>query len=88
MRSKTRLAFVITLSSMSPLLLAQTFYGVTTDNNLVSFNASDPTQLTSKVMFSGFEQANELVLGIDFRPPTGKLLCTWKLKQALIKSIR
>lgn len=52
---------------------AQKTYGLTTDNRLVSFDASDPTTLMSNVPIHGLAQANELVLGIDFRPRTGEL---------------
>lgn len=52
---------------------AQKTYGLTTDNRLVSFDASDPTTLMNNVPIHGLAQANELVLGIDFRPRTGEL---------------
>ncbi len=51
---------------------AQTVYGVTNENFLIKFDAGDPTNLTMKTQFTGL-QANELVLGIDFRPATGEL---------------
>ncbi|MCW5938755.1 MAG: DUF4394 domain-containing protein [Fimbriimonadaceae bacterium] len=50
----------------------QTAYAVTTDNRLVSFDVMSPTTLLTNVTLSGM-QANELTLGIDFRPATGEL---------------
>lgn len=73
MKNAIRLLTISFVTSASLLSHAQNFFGVTTDNYLVSFDASDPTQLNSKVAFTGFDQANELVLGIDFRPATGEL---------------
>lgn len=51
----------------------QLVYGVTTDNYLISFDASNPTALLSKVNFSGLAQPFELILGLDIRPATGEL---------------
>lgn len=52
---------------------AQTVYGVTTDNALVSFDANNPTALLTKLNFTGLVQPFELILGIDIRPATGEL---------------
>jgi hypothetical protein len=45
---------------------------LTTQNNLVRFNASTPGEVSSKRKISGL-QSGEQVLGIDFRPATGDL---------------
>ena len=47
-------------------------YGLTTDNQLVTFRAETPGETTSEVSITGL-QANEDVLGIDVRPATGEL---------------
>lgn len=64
----TGLALVATVSAN-----AQTVYGVTTDNFLVSFEGNNSTALTSKMNFTGLSQPHELILGLDFRPATGEL---------------
>jgi hypothetical protein len=50
----------------------QTIYGVTAFNNLVSFERANPATVYSKVSFTGL-QANEQILGIDFRPSNAQL---------------
>lgn len=52
---------------------AQLVYGVTEDNRLISFDASDPTALLSNKPITGLAQPSELILGIDFRPRTREL---------------
>ncbi len=52
---------------------AQRVYGVTEDNRLISFDASNPTALLSNKPITGLSQPSELILGIDFRPRTGEL---------------
>lgn len=47
-------------------------FGVTTANNLVRFNSSRPNTILSTVAITGL-QGGENVLGIDFRPATGRL---------------
>ncbi len=47
-------------------------FGVTTDNHLVSFKVATPGTLDSDVTIAGL-QGGENVLGIDFRPATGRL---------------
>lgn len=73
MKPTLRTPFLVLFALAALSAKAQTFYGVTTDNFLVSFDRSDPTALTSKLSFSGLAQPNELILGIDFRPATGEL---------------
>lgn len=50
-------------------------YGVTADNQLVSFLAGEPGNLLSAKPIKGLG-AGETVLGIDFRPATGTLYAT------------
>lgn len=47
-------------------------YGVTVANNLVKFNSSRPNTILSTTPITGV-QGGETVLGIDFRPATGRL---------------
>lgn len=49
-----------------------TAVGLTTANQLVTFNASRPNTIQSTVAITGL-QAGENILGIDFRPATGRL---------------
>jgi hypothetical protein len=49
-----------------------TAYGLTTANQLVSFNTARPNTIFSTVTITGV-QAGENILGIDFRPATGQL---------------
>lgn len=58
---------------LTPAANAQdTMYGVTDNQTLVTWDASDPSNLQSGVAISGL-QSNEQVRGIDFRPATGGL---------------
>lgn len=52
---------------------AQVVYGITEDNRLIRFDASDPTALLSNTPITGLAQPSELILGIDFRPRTREL---------------
>lgn len=47
-------------------------YGITSANELVSFNAKNPKSFTSKNSVTGIT-ASEKLLSIDFRPATGEL---------------
>ncbi len=49
-----------------------TAVGLTTANQLVTFNASRPNPIQSTVAITGL-QAGENILGIDFRPATGRI---------------
>lgn len=51
---------------------AVTVYGLTTRNQLVSFDASTPNSLMMSRFIQG-QMSNEAMVGIDFRPATGKL---------------
>lgn len=48
------------------------FYGVTSSNQLLQYNANNPGVVISTVAITGL-QAGETLLGIDFRPATGQL---------------
>lgn len=48
-------------------------YGVTTDNALISFDTASAGDLDSSMFIQGLD-ANEIVLGMDFRPATGDLV--------------
>ena len=47
-------------------------FGITSANELVSFNANNPQQFTSKTAITGITSGEKL-LSIDFRPATGEL---------------
>ncbi|MBC7920407.1 MAG: DUF4394 domain-containing protein [Ferruginibacter sp.] len=49
-----------------------TFYGITDNNQLLTFNAQTPEASSASVTIAGL-QAGEQLLGIDFRPATGQL---------------
>jgi hypothetical protein len=72
---------LVTLSATSALVCAlfmqeqaqaQTVYGTTVGNNLISFNATAPTVITSSVSITGIT-AGQTIQGLDFRPNTGQL---------------
>lgn len=48
------------------------FYGLTSSNELIKYNAKSPEQYLSKKSISGLE-SGEKILAIDFRPATGQL---------------
>lgn len=50
----------------------QIAYGLTENNELVAFNANNPSVFSSKTAISGIT-AGEKLLSIDFRPATGEL---------------
>ncbi|WP_454803135.1 DUF4394 domain-containing protein [Mucilaginibacter phyllosphaerae] len=47
-------------------------YAVTQDNQLISFNAKNPSSATKQTAITGL-QSGENILAIDFRPATGQL---------------
>ncbi|MDX6696556.1 MAG: trimeric autotransporter adhesin [Blastocatellia bacterium] len=57
--------------AISPVL-PPTIFGVTTANQLVSFNAGRPGLILSSVPITGLING-EAIIGIDFRPATGQL---------------
>lgn len=50
----------------------QLVYGVTTSNNLISFDSDNPSVIRSVVTVTGIT-AGQVIEGIDFRPATGEL---------------
>lgn len=68
-------AGVLVLSGLATAASAQggvTIYGVTTNDRLVQFNSATPCVVSNPVRIRGL-QADEKVVGIDFRPATGQL---------------
>lgn len=62
---------VASVSAQTPR--AVSIFGVTSDNQLVSFASTAPGTLTSTIGISGLPEGDRIV-GIDFRPATGQLL--------------
>ena len=62
------LFFIAGLSSVK----AVTLFGVTTNNQLISFDSATPGTTSSTVAITGLGPG-ETILGIDFRPATGQL---------------
>lgn len=52
---------------------AETIYGVTFDDQLVTFDSAAPSTILSGAFLDGFIGSSEHVAGIDFRPATGEL---------------
>ncbi|MBM4264655.1 MAG: DUF4394 domain-containing protein [Deltaproteobacteria bacterium] len=69
------LALVASLvaASVTSSSRAETIYGVTTSNQLVSFDSASPGAVSSPLAVSGLG-AGEQILGIDFRPATPGVL--------------
>lgn len=63
------LAIGVGVSAATP---AETLYGATFDNQLVSFDSSDPSLFNSAIFLNGLV-GGENVAGISFRPTTGQL---------------
>ena len=74
MRLRTPLAFAVALAAIlpAPALAAEAFYGVTTENQLVTFASDSPGAVRSSVPLTGLAEG-ERILGIDVRPATGQL---------------
>lgn len=51
---------------------AESIYAVTTNQQLISFDSSDPSAILTGMPISGIG-VNEEIVGIDFRPATGEL---------------
>ena len=66
------IALVILLLSSFTIVQAQTVYAITASRDLVSFNASSPSTITSTVPLTG-TLSNHNIEGLDFRPATGQL---------------
>lgn len=61
----------IVAASASPIAHAETLYGLTTDNRLITFDSAAPGQ-GSAVALSGLS-SSERLLGLDARPSNGRL---------------
>lgn len=62
----------LVIAALAGAASAQTVYGVTSNQRLISFAASTPGTIQSGVAIQGL-QANEDILGIDFRTANGQL---------------
>jgi outer membrane protein assembly factor BamB len=65
----------LSVVDVAVVLSATPVYAVTTDNKLVTFNASTPEIITSTKAITGLAEM-EQVQAIDFRPSTGELIAT------------
>ncbi|MBL8059473.1 MAG: DUF4394 domain-containing protein [Chthonomonas sp.] len=65
-------AIAVVVEGMSASAPAVTIYGISTRNELVSFDSSSPNNLMQATFVTGLS-ANEGLLGIDFRPNGGQL---------------
>ncbi len=74
MRLRTPLALAVALCAAgpAPALAAEAFYGVTPDNQLVTFQSDSPGALRTAVPLTGLAPG-ERILGLDVRPRTGQL---------------
>ena len=50
----------------------QVFYGVTSNNEIVKYNAKNPEKVLQTLSVTGIESGDQL-MAIDFRPATGQL---------------
>ncbi len=57
---------------LTTALADQVLYAVTTSNNLLQFDSAAPCTILSELAITGL-QADEAIMGIDFRPATGQL---------------
>ncbi len=69
--SVSRVAAFIEGLSTAPLM-GKLVYGLTTNNNLISFDANNPSALRSITSISGVA-SGQVLNGLDFRPATGQL---------------
>lgn len=72
MRWQTTTAGAIALAVLAGSASAQTIYGITRDNRLISFNPATPGTLIGNVAITGLA-SGESALGIDVRPATGEI---------------
>ncbi len=61
------LALAVALAAVASSAQAALLVGVTTTNDLIEFDSTNPSQLTSSLPLTGLGQ-NEVIRGIDFRP--------------------
>lgn len=72
MRHSLRLSAFLGALTVASAAHAELIYGVTFDNQLVTFDSATPSTITSGAFLDGL-QGGEAVAGIDFRPSTGQL---------------
>ncbi len=72
MQTVRALTFALAAAGLAATAHAQLVYGVTNDQSLVTFDATNPGSIQSGVFISGLA-GGERALGIDFRPATGEL---------------
>jgi len=72
MRPTLSLILALTAAGIAAPAHAQLVYGLTDNQNLVTFDASTPDNIQSGVFISGLA-SGERAIGIDFRPATGEL---------------
>lgn len=70
--SRLALAFAGFFAFGASSASAEPLFGVTTDNNLVTFDSEDPATILTTTAITGL-QASENILGMDFRPANGQL---------------
>ena len=63
---------IVALAGMSTAANAELVYGLTDNNDLVTWDSGDSTNILSGTAVWGMQQ-NETLRGIDFRPATGQL---------------
>jgi hypothetical protein len=63
----------LTVEALETREVPAVVFGVAANNLLVQFESSSPNVLTQTTTLNGFQDPNERVLGIDFRPRTGQL---------------
>jgi len=73
-RNRLRMSIVVIMATMasSAAVYAEGIYAVTTEQQLISFDSSDPSAIQTGTPISGLN-SNEEIVGIDFRPATGEL---------------
>ena len=65
-------AGALLVASVANAQTAETIYGVTLDNQFVTFSSTNPSTISSSLFITGLAN-NENIAGIDFRPATGQL---------------
>ncbi len=70
---KTLTLALVCLTAAAQSAYAYTVFGVTTDNSLIKFDTMSAGDLDSSMFIQGLD-ANEIVLGMDFRPANGDLV--------------
>jgi Domain of unknown function (DUF4394)/Secretion system C-terminal sorting domain len=71
--TQTQLWALLFMLLTSVSINAQTIYGLTSDNKLVSFNATTPGTIATNVAITGLN-AGQSIIGMDVRPATGEII--------------